>query len=87
LYLQTRRGFFAVHRDVTLPFYVGGMSLPQYTPPVVVCTMCDDNLLHCHGTAIVMSDSSHVCSDDPDCTLSVNEHWFMSIEDDEASLQ
>jgi hypothetical protein len=29
-----------------------------------------------------MNDDSHVCSDDPDCTLSVNEHWFMSVEDD-----
>jgi hypothetical protein len=54
----------------------------QYTPPVEVCSMCEDHLLHCHGTALVSSDESHVCSDDPDCTLSVNEHWFMSVEDD-----
>lgn len=60
------------------------MSLPlHYTPPVPVCSMCDDGLFHCHGTAIVLVNGSHVCSDDPDCTLSVNEHWFMSIEDDE----
>ena len=57
------------------------MSLPlQYTSPVVLCTLCDDHLQHCHGTAIVMDDT-HVCSDDPDCTLNVNEHWFMSVED------
>jgi hypothetical protein len=43
--------------------------------------MCDDHLQHCHGTAIVMDDDTHVCSDDPDCTLNVNEHWFMSVED------
>jgi hypothetical protein len=48
--------------------------------------MCDDNLLHCHGTAIVIDDATHVCSDDPDCTLSVNEHWFRSIEVDEDTL-
>ena len=43
--------------------------------------MCDDHLQHCHGTAIVMDYDTHVCSDDPDCTLSINEHWFMSVED------
>jgi hypothetical protein len=63
------------------------MSLPlRTTTPVIVCTMCDDNLLHCHGTAIVIDDATHVCSDDPDCTLSVNEHWFMSVEVDEDTL-
>jgi len=46
--------------------------------------MCDDGLLHCHGTAIVTAHGSHVCSDDPDCALSVNEHWFMSVEDEES---
>jgi hypothetical protein len=46
--------------------------------------MCDDNLLHCHGTAIVIDDGSHVCSDDPDCPLSINEHWFMSVEDEDS---
>jgi hypothetical protein len=61
------------------------MSLPmQYTSSVVGCTICDDNLLHCHGTAIVIDDGSHVCSEDPDCTLSINEHWFMSIEDEDS---
>lgn len=61
------------------------MSLPmQDTSPVVGCTMCNDNLLHCHGTAIVIDDGSHVCSDDPDCPLSINEHWFMSIEDEDS---
>jgi len=48
--------------------------------------MCDDHLQHCHGTAIVIDEGSHVCSDDPDCTFSVNEHWFMSIEDDAAEV-
>jgi hypothetical protein len=43
--------------------------------------MCDDHLQHCHGTAIVTDYDTHVCSHDPDCTLSINEHWFMSVED------
>ena len=73
-----------VHPRVTPRIYLEFMSLPlRSTQPVVVCSMCDDRLLHCHGTAIVLANGSHVCSDDPDCTLSVNEHWFMSIEDDE----
>jgi hypothetical protein len=53
------------------------------TPQVVVCAMCDDDLLHCHGTAIVDANGWHVCSDDPDCRLTINEHWYMSIEDGE----
>jgi hypothetical protein len=59
------------------------MSLPLHDiSPDVVCSMCDDNLLHCHGTSIVNADGSYVCSDDPDCTLSVDEHWFSWTEDD-----
>jgi hypothetical protein len=57
------------------------MSLAhQYISPVA-CTLCDEGLQHCHGTAIV-TDFSHVCSDDPDCTLSVDEHWYVDVEDD-----
>jgi hypothetical protein len=58
------------------------MSLPlEYTSPIVHCSQCDDDLRHCHGTAIVFDDYSHVCSDDPDCTASVDEHWFMTLAD------
>jgi hypothetical protein len=38
------------------------------------------DLQHCHGTALV-SDGNYVCSDDPDCTLSVDEHWFISVNE------
>jgi hypothetical protein len=58
------------------------MSLPMQSAPLVECPMCDDNLVHCHGTALVIDEGSHVCSDDPDCTLSVDEHWFVSLEVD-----
>jgi hypothetical protein len=59
------------------------MSLPMQRMPEVVCATCDDNLMHCHGTAIVMDNGSHVCSDDPDCRLNIDEHWFVSLEVDE----
>jgi hypothetical protein len=58
------------------------MSLPQQRTPYVTCASCDADLAHCHGTAIMIDDDAHVCSDDPDCTLSVDEHWFVSIHDD-----
>ncbi|HEY5438438.1 MAG TPA: hypothetical protein VIJ99_06035 [Acidimicrobiales bacterium] len=59
------------------------MSLPTLdTSNGVDCTSCDDNLLHCHGTWIADANGSSVCSDDPDCTLNVDEHWFSWIEDE-----
>jgi hypothetical protein len=42
------------------------------------------DLQHCHGTAMVIHDGSHVCSEDPDCTLDVDEHWFV-VNDDQYS--
>ncbi|MFY9783852.1 MAG: hypothetical protein WAK12_10025 [Acidimicrobiales bacterium] len=45
------------------------------------CISCEEDLQHCHGTAIVMDDATHVCSDDPDCTLSVDEHRFVSWDE------
>lgn len=58
------------------------MSLPMHQASLIeACEMCNDELLHCHGTAIVLVSGSHVCSDDPDCVLAINEHWFMSIDD------
>jgi hypothetical protein len=57
------------------------MSLAHQFSSPVVCTLCVEDLQHCHGTAIV-TDFSHVCSDDPDCTVSVDEHWYVDAEDD-----
>jgi hypothetical protein len=59
------------------------MSLAHNYSSPVVCTTCDEELQHCHGTAIVIGDALHACSDDPDCTSSIDEHWFVSIEDDD----
>jgi hypothetical protein len=44
-----------------------------------MCSSCESNLRHCHGTALV-SGGVHVCSDNPDCTLSVDEHWFVAVD-------
>jgi hypothetical protein len=63
-------------------FYLEFMSLPLRALPLIVCTSCDENLAHCHGTALVSVDHNHVCSDDPECTLSVDEHWFVSFDED-----
>jgi hypothetical protein len=57
------------------------MSMPaQYISPDD-CTLCDEDLQHCHGTAIMIDEDSHVCSDDPACTLRADEHWFVSMDD------
>jgi hypothetical protein len=58
------------------------MSLPLQSLPEIVCASCDENLAHCHGTALVSIDETHVCSDDPECMLSVDEHWFISFDED-----
>ena len=50
---------------------------------VLVCLHCDQDLVHCHGTAIVNVDQSHVCSDDPECHLAVELHFFISVSDEE----
>jgi hypothetical protein len=60
--------------------YLGLMSLLEATN--TECASCDARLAHCHGTAIVIDDTTHVCSDDPDCTLDVDEHWFVSLDDE-----
>jgi len=29
----------------------------------------------------MMEDGTHVCSEDPDCLLEVDEHWFVNNDD------
>ncbi len=58
------------------------MSMPLEQELTSSCLDCAKGLRHCHGTALV-SRGTHVCSDDPDCTLNANEHWFISDSLDE----
>jgi hypothetical protein len=45
-----------------------------------ICTLCDDNLEHCHGVAIIV-DEIVVCSDDPNCEVSGDLHHFVTFEE------
>jgi hypothetical protein len=55
------------------------MSMPLEQSTMITCAECDDQLQHCHGTAIMLEGATHVCSDDPECTLDLAEHWFISL--------
>jgi hypothetical protein len=57
------------------------MALPLEKMQFTTCTACVMDYQHCHGTALVTDESTYVCSDDPDCTLAIDEHWFVSIAD------
>jgi hypothetical protein len=58
------------------------MSLPLHSLSHIVCTFCDEDLAHCHGTALVSIDESYVCSEDPECTLRIDEHWFVAFDEE-----
>jgi len=49
---------------------------------ISICTECEADLEHCHGTAIVHFDGSHDCSEDPECRLEIESHSFSCWEDD-----
>jgi hypothetical protein len=40
------------------------------------CAECEDDLEHCHGTAIVHADGRCECSDDIDCRALAEVHAF-----------
>jgi hypothetical protein len=42
-----------------------------------VCLDCDNDLEHCHGTAIVHLEGVSECSDDPGCPLNAELHLFI----------
>jgi hypothetical protein len=44
------------------------------------CLECDEDLEHCHGVAIIVSEGIYECSDDPDCQLGIELHFFMAAE-------
>ncbi|HTT59942.1 MAG TPA: hypothetical protein VMF33_07830 [Acidimicrobiales bacterium] len=59
------------------------MAWSQLAHPLdatVSCSLCDAQLEHCHGVAIVAQHVA-VCSDDPDCTVTADLHQFVSYED------
>jgi hypothetical protein len=58
------------------------MSLPLREEQLIACTSCLEDLQHCHGTAIVNVDGAHVCSDEPQCTLAIDEHWYVALDED-----
>jgi hypothetical protein len=78
--LEVRIILVRVPANVTESSYVEGMSLSQQEPRLN-CIWCENDLQHCHGTALVDVDGAHVCSDDPDCILDVDEHWFVSLNE------
>jgi hypothetical protein len=51
------------------------------TTGIEVCIECEEDLEHCHGTAIIQLDGSHECSEDPDCHLAIELHlWLAGVE-------
>lgn len=68
-----------IHRRVTSALYCEVMSVDRIE--IITCVACDADLEHCHGTAIVL-DGHHVCSDDPDCVLAIEAHWFVWHDED-----
>jgi hypothetical protein len=57
------------------------MSMPLEQAAIVTCTSCEAELRHCHGTAIVVEGGAYVCSDDPNCTLEIAEHWYVARDE------
>jgi hypothetical protein len=68
-------------RNVTAAFYVKDMSSTRELESGTNCLLCEKDLRHCHGTAIMDDHGAHVCSDDPDCTLDISEHWFVAFDE------
>ena len=43
--------------------------MPESAMITEACAECQEDLEHCHGTAILHVDGAADCSDDPDCRL------------------
>ena len=48
--------------------------MPEPAVIIEVCVECEQDLEHCHGTAIVHFDGLVDCADDPGCRLTVEHH-------------
>ena len=51
--------------------------MPESAVIIEVCAECQQDLEHCHGTAIVHLDGAADCSDDLDCRLAAELHGFV----------
>jgi|HubBroStandDraft_4_1064222.scaffolds.fasta_scaffold832347_1 hypothetical protein len=51
--------------------------MPESAVIIEACAECQQDLEHCHGTAILHVDGAADCSDDPDCRLTAELHWFV----------
>ena len=50
---------------------------PEPAVTVDVCIECEQDLEHCHGTAIVHFDGSADCAEDSGCYLAADQHLFV----------
>jgi hypothetical protein len=46
---------------------------------IEICSDCDQDLEHCHGTAIIREDGLHECSEDPECRLAIELHLWIAL--------
>ena len=51
--------------------------MPESAVIIEACAECQQDLEHCHGTAILHVDGAADCSDDPDCRLTAELHRFV----------
>jgi hypothetical protein len=51
--------------------------MPESAVIIKACAGCEQDLEHCHGTAILHPDGIADCSDDPGCRLTAELHLFV----------
>ena len=50
--------------------------MPEPAAVTAVCYDCEQDLEHCHGTALVHPDGLTECTDDPACRLGRDQHML-----------
>jgi hypothetical protein len=50
--------------------------MPEPATVTAVCYDCEQDLEHCHGTALVHPDGAVECTDDPVCCLGRDAHVY-----------
>ncbi len=51
--------------------------MPESAVIINVCAGCEQDLEHCHGTAILHPYGDADCTGDPDCRLAADLHQFV----------